>query len=198
MKKLQFNANASAEIISFKNYSSLAKATEPFIKKGFVALSGGNTYSRLFQYWTELKPDCSKASFFPVDERVVPFDDPQSNWGNAYRNFLIPINREDDKSNFAQSAAQYYSILKSKFKCNLPVFDVIFLGVGDDGHTASLFPGQPSLEDSTSVVLETISPKPPLAHFKEIGREANEARLRMARVPLGATLIENTVSILYN
>jgi len=47
----------------------------------------------------------------------------------------------------------------------LPVFDVIFLGVGDDGHTASLFPGQPYLDDLTSVVLGTTSPKPP---FKRI------------------------------
>ena len=161
MNKLQFNANASADIISFGNYSSLAEATMPFIQNGFVALSGGNTYSRLFPLWVTLKPDCAHASFFPVDERVVPFDDPQSNWGAAYRNFLIPINREDDKSNFAQSAAQYYSILKSKFNCNFPVFDVIFLGVGDDGHTASLFPRQPYLDDTASVVLETISPKPP-------------------------------------
>ena len=165
MHKLQFNANSSAEIITFKNYYSLAAATVPFIQKGFVALSGGNTYSRLFPLWAALKPDCAHASFFPVDERVVPFDDPQSNWGITYRNFLIPINREDDKSNFAQSAEQYYSILKSKFKCNLPVFDIIFLGIGDDGHTASLFPGQPDLDDTTSVVLETTSPKPPFSRI---------------------------------
>jgi 6-phosphogluconolactonase len=161
MYKLQFNPNTSAEMITFKDYSSLAEATAPFIQKGFIALSGGGTYSRLFPFWAALKPDCSQASFFPVDERVVPFDDPQSNWGIAYKNFLVPINKEADKNNFAQSAAQYYSILKSKFNLKLPVFDVIFLGVGDDGHTASLFPGQPSLEDATSVVLETISPKPP-------------------------------------
>jgi 6-phosphogluconolactonase len=165
MYKLQFNANASAEIITFKDYYSLAEATMPFIQKGFVALSGGNTYSRLFPLWVALKPDCAHASFFPVDERIVPFDDPQSNWGLTYRNFLIPINKEDDKNNFAQSAVQYYSMLKSKLKCNLPVFDVIFLGIGDDGHTASLFPKQPDLDDTTSVVLETTSPKPPFSRI---------------------------------
>ena len=165
MYKLQFNANASAEIITVKDYSSLAEATVDFIQKGFVAISGGSTYSRLFPFWAALKPDCSQASFFPVDERVVPFDDQQSNWGITYRNFLIPINKERDKNNFAQSAVQYYSILKSKFKCNLPVFDIIFLGIGDDGHTASLFPGQPDLDDTTSVVLETTSPKPPFSRI---------------------------------
>jgi 6-phosphogluconolactonase len=41
------------------------------------------------------------------------------------------------------------------------VFDTIFLGVGDDGHTASLFPGSPALSDTTSLVLHTRSPKPP-------------------------------------
>ena len=165
MQKLQFNANAFVEIITFKNYSSLAKATVHFIQKGFVALSGGITYSRLFPFWAALKPDCAHASFFPVDERMVPFDDPESNWGNTYRNLLISINKEADRSNFAQSAAQYFSILKSKFTSNFPIFDVIFLGVGDDGHTASLFPGQPYLEDTMSVVLETISPKPPFSRI---------------------------------
>ena len=154
-----------SEIISFRNCSSLAEATVPFIQKGFVALSGGSTYSRLFPFWAALKPDCAHASFFPVDERIVPFGDPQSNWGNAYRNLLIPINKETDRSNFAQSAAQYYSILKSKFNSNKPVFDVIFLGVGDDGHTASLFPGQTYINDTTSVVIETTSPKPPFSRI---------------------------------
>jgi 6-phosphogluconolactonase len=163
MQKLQFNANACAEIITFKNFSSLAEVTVPYLQKGFVALSGGSTYSRLFPFWAALKPDCSQASFFPVDERSVPFNDPQSNWGTAYKIFLAPNNKEADASNFAQSAAQYYSILKSAFKTNFPVFDVIFLGVGNDGHTASLFPGQPDLDDTTSVVLETISPKPPFS-----------------------------------
>lgn len=162
MQKLQFNANACVEIITFKTFSSLAETTVPFIRKGYIALSGGRTFSSLFPFWTALKPDCSQASFFPVDERVVPFDDPQCNWGMAYKNFLMPIKKEADKSNFAQSASGYFSILKSKFHCNFPVFDVIFLGVGDDGHIASLFPGQPCLDDLASVVLETISPKPPI------------------------------------
>ena len=163
MRKLQFNANAIAEIISFEDFSSLAQATKPFIEKGAIALSGGNTFSRLYPFWLALKPDCAQASFFPVDERVVPFEDPQSNWGLAYKNFLLPLKKESDKSNFAQSAEQYLAILKSKFNSDIPVFDVIFLGVGDDGHTASLFPGLPCLSDITSVVLETISPKPPFS-----------------------------------
>jgi 6-phosphogluconolactonase len=163
MQKLQFNANAIAEIIPFEGFSSLAQATRPFIEKGAIALSGGNTFSRLFPLWLALKPNCSQASFFPVDERVVPFDDPQSNWGAAYNNFLLPLKKEHDKSNFAQSANQYYAILKSKFKTDFPIFDVIFLGVGDDGHTASLFPGLPCLSDTTSAVLETISPKSPFS-----------------------------------
>jgi 6-phosphogluconolactonase/Glucosamine-6-phosphate isomerase/deaminase len=163
MQKLQFNANVSAEIISFKDYSSLAQSTLPFAQKGFIALSGGSTYSRLFPFWVALKPDCAHASFFPVDERIIDFDDPQSNWGAAYKNFLVPMKKEVDKSNFAQSADQYFSILKSKFNSNFPIFDVIFLGVGDDGHTASLFPGYSYLNDKSSVVLETTSPKPPFS-----------------------------------
>jgi 6-phosphogluconolactonase len=165
MQKLQFNANAAAEVIAFEDFSSLALATLPFITKGNIALSGGSTYTTLFPFWAALKPDCARASFFPVDERIVAFDDPQSNWGSAYKNFLLPLKKGADKGNFPQSAQHYESILKSKFNSFFPVFDLVFLGVGDDGHTASLFPGEPYLSDVSSIVLETTSPKPP---FKRI------------------------------
>ena len=51
--------------------------------------------------------------------------------------------------------------LTDQFGSGLPTFDVIFLGIGDDGHTASLFPGGEYLLNSLDAVLETIAPKPP-------------------------------------
>jgi 6-phosphogluconolactonase len=126
-----------------------------------VALSGGKTYSSLFPFWIKLKPDCTNTSFFPVDERIVPFDDPGSNWGTTFKNFLQLIGNARDKDNFMTSPEMYRKILFQKFQQDVPVFDVIFLGVGDDGHTASLFPNTDDCKDLSSPVLQTRSPKPP-------------------------------------
>jgi 6-phosphogluconolactonase len=147
--------------VSFHSFDELARLTLPYLSKDTIALSGGSTYSRLFSLWAGLSPDCREATFYPVDERIVPFDDPQSNWGTAYRQFLSRVGRSKDKDNFAFSADSYRDLLKTRFPTEIPIFDVVFLGVGDDGHTASLFPGEPYLDDLTSVVLETKSPKPP-------------------------------------
>ena len=148
-------------VVSFHSFEELARLTLPYLSKGNIALSGGSTYGRLFSLWAGLSPDCRNTTFFPVDERIVPFDDPQSNWGIAYGKFLSLAGRSKDKDNFATSADSYRALLKMRFSIDIPVFDVVFLGVGDDGHTASLFPGEPYLDDLHSVVLETKSPKPP-------------------------------------
>jgi 6-phosphogluconolactonase len=159
---IPFPAHYQNTSVSFHTFEELARLTLPYLSKGAIALSGGSTYGRLFPLWAGLSPDCREAMFYPVDERIVPFDDPQSNWGIAYRQFLSRVGRSSDKDNFAISADSYRDLLKKRFLSDIPVFDVIFLGVGDDGHTASLFPGEPYLDDLTSVVLETQSPKPPV------------------------------------
>ena len=153
--------NSCHEIIPFQTIDQLALSTVNFLQVKTVALSGGNTYSSLFPFWIKLKPDCSGTTFFPVDERIVPFDDPRSNWGTTCRNFLQLIGNDQDRDNFMTNPEMYRKILFQKFQQNTPVFDVIFLGVGDDGHTASLFPNTDDCRDLSSVVLQTKSPKPP-------------------------------------
>jgi|WetSurMetagenome_2_1015567.scaffolds.fasta_scaffold36913_2 6-phosphogluconolactonase len=161
MHESRFPISGRVKTIVFDSWEELSRLTLPFLLKGDIALSGGSTFGSLFPLWVKMKPDCCQATFFPVDERLVDFDDPRSNWGMAYREFLSPVGRPDDKANFATSANQYRALLREHFKAEMPVLDVVFLGVGDDGHTASLFPGEPYLDDLTSVVLETKSPKPP-------------------------------------
>lgn len=141
----------------------VAVETLPYLRNATVALSGGSTYARLFREWAGMGTDCPTSSFFPVDERRVPFDDPRSNWGTAYREFLRHVGRSSDRRHFAQSAQALEEVLHRSFKRWPPVFDVVFLGAGEDGHTASLFPGGAYLDDSSSVVLETTSPKPPIS-----------------------------------
>lgn len=162
MKLLQFNHNATGIIHPFNDFAHCAKLTVNYLTNGNIALSGGSTFKNLFPHWIALSPNCTTSSFFPVDERVVPFDDPQSNWGTTYREFLQPIGRESDKYHFASYLETYKKLLKRHFKSEEPIFDVIFLGVGEDGHTASLFPGGDYLNDKLLLVLRTQSPKPPI------------------------------------
>lgn len=162
MDFIEFSDNSKAEITLFKDLKECAAITSDYLKNGNVALSGGSTFGSLFKYWAELDLDLKNSEFFPVDERIVPFVDKDSNWGFAYKNFLSLCKHETDKDNFASSLENYKSIINKKIKNKeFPVFDTIMLGVGDDGHTASLFPGGEYLNDTTSVVLQTKSPKAP-------------------------------------
>lgn len=144
----------------FTSLSDVATATVDMLTHGNVALSGGSTYGSLFPLWASLNPDCSQASFYPVDERMVPIDDPSSNWGAALEAFLIPVGRQCDRNHFAETAYAYAELLVGNLGPQA-VFDAVFLGAGDDGHTASLFPGTEDLVDTESVTLHTVSPKPP-------------------------------------
>jgi 6-phosphogluconolactonase len=151
----------AGQIRAFDTFAELAEKTVPLLRSGSIALSGGTTFSALYPRWRALAPDCSAATFFPVDERMVPFDDAQSNWGAAYREFLAPVGRMLDKKHHVRSVPQYTAMLRRHFSVLPPIFDTIFLGAGTDGHTASLFPGEPYLADITSIVLRTRSPEPP-------------------------------------
>ncbi len=160
-KELRWGPLSEARVVAFENLSWAAEQTLPYLCRPRVALSGGSTYAQLFQEWRHLRPPCADTQFFPVDERMVPFDDPKSNWGMAYREFLTIIGRENDKANHPTSLRHFEEILHKAFSRQKPVFDTVFLGMGDDGHTASLFPHSQDVDDTHSLVLQTRSPKPP-------------------------------------
>jgi 6-phosphogluconolactonase len=161
MKILKINKQSEHYINTFSSFEELAFLTAPYLVAEKVALSGGNTYKKLFEYWLNFKSNLTNTEFFPVDERMVPFNSEDSNWGTAFKLFLSKVGRESDKINFPVSKENYELILKNAFKNNLPIFNTIFLGVGNDGHTASLFPCGKELEDLDSLVLQTKSPIPP-------------------------------------
>ena len=124
-----------------------------------MAISGGSTFAHLFPRWVE-RGGLGGISFFPVDERMVPIDDPLSNWGNAKEQLFDPLGRTADVQHFATSVQSYQALLTERIG-SPAIFDTIFLGMGDDGHTASLFAGSSALKDTTSKVLQTESPKAP-------------------------------------
>ncbi len=125
-----------------------------------IALTGGTgpkgTYERLAKAGPE-EMDWTKVFVFLGDERSVPFDDANSNYGMCRRLLLdhVPIPADQvfpiptDTDGPAEASVKYAETLALVFDLPVggppPALDVILLGMGDDGHCASLFPGKPSL-----------------------------------------------------
>src|ERR1700737_3248505 len=129
-----------------------------------ICLTGGSSPKQLYQllatdaYRRQIPWD--RVHWFICDERFVPADDPLSNMGMARRIFLdrcAPVANihpiPTDTDNPEQAARRYESELKSfygatKLESARPLFNVVLMGVGPDGHTASLFPDYPALEET--------------------------------------------------
>ncbi len=128
-----------------------------------IALSGGNTpkplYALLAQEPFATKMPWSRAQFVLGDERFVPPADPASNYGMARAAFLshVPIPPENVHPvetvgvTLDEAANRYEAMLKSLYGTNTleagrPLLNLTLLGLGDDGHTASLLPGEPVLK----------------------------------------------------
>jgi len=139
-----------------------------------VALSGGTTPNAVYPLLCA-KPrvsrvDWSRVEFFWGDERAVPPDDPESNFGTAYRMFIshLPnvrpeaIHRMQGEATDLQAAALAYETeIRRAFGVRgdqPPVFDLIWLGLGPDGHTASIFVGSSALRETDRWVAATWVP----------------------------------------
>lgn len=135
-------------------------AAEAIAEKGCfqVLLSGGQTPRRLYELLaaSPLREEIAwdKVQIFWGDERYVPADDEQSNQRMVRQSLLdhvaIPLEHIHPIPFAAtpQSAAQEYEkTLKNLFAGNIPSFDLILLGIGSDGHTASLFPATAALNE---------------------------------------------------
>jgi len=121
-----------------------------------VALSGGNTPRMMYELLASAEfrgqVDWAKVHIFWSDERAVPPDHAESNYGMARREMLIRVpvpesnvhRMEAEKPSIGRAAHEYEEILRKYLELDergFPRFHMIFLGLGKDGHTASLFPG---------------------------------------------------------
>jgi 6-phosphogluconolactonase len=155
-------AKQAAEIFVAGARGSIDK-TRPFT----VAISGGSTPRRMHKmlaaepYIQDIP--WQKSHIFWVDERCVPLDSPESNYGAAKKDFIdkVPIPQTHvhwitGEPSPRVSAKEYQKTLKDFFSfetADIPRFDLIFLGMGTDGHIASLFPGQKSLYEKENLVV---------------------------------------------
>lgn len=141
-----------------------------------IALSGGITPETLYRALTSPafvdRFDWSRTTFFFSDERCVALDDSRSNYALAHRALFTPLNitpsqvyRMGGESRDPQAAAHEYEQqlrrATNTAPFTQPTLDLILLGLGEDGHTASLFPGSPALQDNQSLIAVTQSPKDP-------------------------------------
>ncbi len=135
-----------------------------------VALSGGTTPRIVFRFLAgpEFAPqvDWSRVHVFWGDERAVPPDDPESNFRLAQEHLLQPlglapenIHRIEGELPPAEAAAHYDAHLTAFFGAAPRRFDLIHLGMGEDGHTASLFPHTAALDDPEARVVANDVPQ---------------------------------------
>jgi 6-phosphogluconolactonase len=156
-------------------------------RKFYIALSGGSTPGKLFDFiachyrgseiWKQVR-------FYWVDERCVPPDHDESNYRMAYKTLLRhldlredQINRIRGEQNAASEAKRYSNLILEQVrqKEGLPVFDLILLGMGADGHTASIFPDRLDLLESKHIYEATKHPDTGQERITLTGRVINNA-----------------------
>lgn len=175
-------AHAVAEIILAKAKANL-KLSLPLN----MAVSGGSTPKILF---TILANDYAESipwhivRLFWVDERCVPPTHPESNFGMTFESLLkhLPIHdanifRMEGENDPEKEVERYKKILEKELpqKSDLPQFDIILLGMGDDGHTASIFPNQMELLHSSHTVSIGVHPMTEQKRITLTGKTINQA-----------------------
>lgn len=130
-----------------------------------LAISGGSSPRPMFERFARTPFDWKSVQLFWVDERGVPPDDPQSNFRFTDEAWLAPgnfpnanVHRIPAELDPQRAARLYAKDILDTFGAvegDVPRFDVIHLGMGPDAHTASLFPGEPLLENRRSLVSAT-------------------------------------------
>lgn len=134
-----------------------------------MALSGGSVADACLPTLARASVPWGVTHLFWCDERAVPAEHPDSNAGHARRLWqgsplaqLAAIHTMPAFEANLDQAAQRYAALLEEIAGSVPVLDVVLLGVGADGHVASLFPDHAQLDDARhSVLVERQSPKPP-------------------------------------
>jgi 6-phosphogluconolactonase len=163
--RVHYSVSPNSEALALATADAIASAAEEaIVARGTarIAISGGSTPQRTFALLADStqpfrqRIDWSRLLLFWVDERCVPPDNPDSNFHMTREALLskVPlpdanIVRIEGELEPEEAAARYESALRNRFRmegAELPRFDLIHLGLGDNGHTASLFPHSDALD----------------------------------------------------
>ncbi len=149
----------------------ITKITAAIRERGkcLIALSGGNTPRGVYRCLADLlitqAVDLSRIHFIFSDERMVPPDDPNSNYGMVQHELIsrmpilpLHVHRIRGEAKAEVAACEYERELQTLLPLFTGVCDLILLGVGEDGHTASLFPGTEILRERHKFVREVFVP----------------------------------------
>lgn len=183
MKKQVFN---NLEELN-KSFTNLLKEILSRKDKVTIALSGGSTPKSLFDYWAKNHIndiEWNKIFLFWGDERCVSSTDVQSNYKMTKDHLLnfvsIPesnIFRIEGENDPSEEAKRYSEVLDKELKTinNTPSFDIVILGMGDDGHTASIFPHEMHLWDNKQNCVVAIHPDSGQKRVSITGKIINNA-----------------------
>lgn len=155
---------------TFKTAGAMADFAAELFRKAVLgkagrftaALSGGSTPERLFKKLSALRLPWERVVFFMADERLVPLSSGESNFAAARAQLFSRIeiprrNLRPVKPGLGAAAAYSRELLKETGGSGR--LDFIFLGLGEDGHTASLFPGSQALKESKRPVCPALAPE---------------------------------------
>lgn len=179
----------------FDNLNDLNKDFSLWLKKILaekedlsIALSGGNTPRSLFKYLATNHADdidWSKIKFFWSDERCVWPDNDDSNYKMAKENLfdLVPVSNKNifrirGENDPYKEARSYEDLLQNELEVinGTPQFDVVMLGMGEDGHTASIFPHEMNLWESSNMCVVATHPKTRQMRISLSGKTINAAK----------------------
>lgn len=157
-----------------------------------LALSGGTTPIKIFQHLSRLPLAKMKWNFLHIywgDERCVSPDNPESNFGNIWntilKNMNIPlenIHRIHGENEPEQESQRYSEVLRkfTPLYNGLPRFDLMLLGIGDDGHTASIFPDSMEMLNTNKICYVALQPQ-----------------TMQKRITLSLNVLNNSISVLF-
>ena len=147
------------ELIVAEDAAGAAAALFIELQPRTVALAGGSTPQALYERLATLAYRWAETDVFFGDERCVPPDHPDSNFRLADEAWLSKVPaRVHRMMGETCHAAAYEGELRAVFGAGTPAFDLVLLGLGPDGHTASLFPGDAALSETERLVVRVVRP----------------------------------------
>lgn len=180
----------------YKDTEALSEGFTSFLKEELqkrdmlnISLSGGSTPKALFRHWADNYKDSlewERISFYWGDERCVPPDDDMSNFGMTKDLLFSKVDAIVKKQihrihgeNDPEEEIVWYTGIMNRFlprENNYPVFDIMMLGLGDDGHTVSIFPNQINLWDNASDCVLAKHPDTGMLRVSLTGNVVNNSR----------------------